>query len=141
MVLVTVGVVAMVSLGGDSPCTEAAGEEPATNRQQRLTTTEHGVEIELWSAEPFPVRALPPMLRIGSEVFSRSRYPDNGRLDTLLFLIPANRFETLTSDDSVVLYYGDPPAEDAAGVGTDGWSVWTFGNLRKGLLDCPVQPA
>lgn len=126
-----IGGVLLVS-GDGRPCPPVDTE--AVNVQQRLTSTNEGIEFELWSSMPFPVRALPPILRIGDR--RSSRHPDDGRLDTLILLIDLEDFESLTASDPVAIYHSAPPAPDRDVVATDGADVWTFGALRTDLLDC-----
>ena len=121
--------------GGSTACPEI--DPDAVNVQQRIATTDDGVEFEVRSAEPFPVRALFPILRIGDHEFSRSRYPDDGSLNTLIFPIPAEEFAELRDGDLVVVHHGLlEPAFDVGEIVTDGWNVWTFGKLNLDLLDC-----
>jgi len=120
-----------------SPC-EAAGRDDDSNRQVRLTATDEWIEFEFWSSEPFPVRALFPVVRIGTRDFSRSRYGDDGRLNTLIFFIPREEFDLLNPDDLVWVYYGgagSPPPSDFVPDVSDPWS---FGSFNKRLLDCPT---
>lgn len=146
--LVAVGIAAvagiLASRSGSDASSDAAEpgrcEDPdrarTISRQVRLTTAEEWIEFELWSVEPFPARALYPVVRIGIHDFSRSRYGDDGRLNTLVFLIPVEEFELLSADDRVWVYYGGAGAPPLDFV-PDDTSPWSFGRFRKDLLDCP----
>lgn len=114
------------------------------NEQTRIETRENGVEIEIRSSRSFPVRALPPVLRIGDLDFTLSRNSDDGRLDTLIFLVPTEEFADIDPEngpmqvlyalsiESQVTRSGRPEA-----VPEPGGLVWDFGTLRKELLDDP----
>lgn len=107
------------------------------SKQVRLTTTDEWIEFELWSIEPFPARALFPVVRIGSRDFSLSLWGDDG-LNTLIFFIPPEEFDLLTPEDQVWVYYGGaggPPPLDSVPDDSDPWS---FGSFNRGLLDCQV---
>ncbi len=119
-------------------CGAAIGDDDI-NRQVRLTSTADGVEFELWSSEPFPVRALFPVVRIGSRDFSQGRHGDDGQLNTLIVVIPHEQFDLLSSDDLVWVYYGGagtPPPLDFV---PDGSQAWSFGGFDKDLLDCTTN--
>lgn len=144
-----VGIAALVVGGnGSSNPTDAASEARSCeairqgddiNQQVRLATADAGIEFELWSSEPFPVRALFPVVRIGSRDFSRSRPGDDGRLNTLVFDIPHEEFDLLRSGDLVWVYYGGaggPPPLDSV---PDISDPWNFGSFNKELLDCPAN--
>ena len=122
---------------------ETRPEEPATNRQQRIETKGRWIELEVTSTREFPVRALPPVLRIGEQTFSLSRNPDDGRLDTLIFRIPADRFDRLENGAPVEVFYALSMEADSttgrvtAAVRAPGEESWSFGPLQKSLLDNP----
>ena len=132
--LIVGGVLLIPGSGDGRRCPKT--DTDAVNVQRRLTSTPEGIEFELWSSAPFPVRALPPVLRIGDVDFLSSRHPDDGRLDTPIFLIGVEYFESFTASDSVVIYHSAPPLLNQDVVATDGVDVWTFGALRTDLLDC-----
>lgn len=134
-------------LGGQGPA-QAAGdeprqEEPASNQQQRIETKGRWVEVEVTSTREFPVRALPPVLRIGEQTFSLSRNPEDGRLDTLIFRVPADRFASLENGAPVEVFYAlsletDPgTGRVTSTVRAPGEEGWSFGPLQKSLLDNP----
>ena len=121
---------------------EASDGAGAVNELRRIETKGVEVEIEIRSSKPFPVRALPPVLRIGDLDFTASRNPDNGRLDTLIFFVPAEDFAAIdpqkvamrvfyaTSIEGEVTPSGRPRA-----IAEPGGPTWDFGELRKELLD------
>jgi len=80
-----------------------------------------GVEIELISQEPFPVRNALPVLRIGKQEFLLSRYPESGETTRLIFTLTRQEFDQVSSGDEVSLQYGRGRAD----------TVWTFGRLDK----------
>ena len=119
------------------PC-EATDRDDDFNRQVGLTAIGEWIEFELWSSEPFPTRALFPVVRIGLRDFSRSSYGPDGSLNTLIFFIPREEFDLLSPDDPVWVYYGGagrPPHLDYL---PDAANPWSFGSFRKGLVDCPA---
>lgn len=79
------------------------------------------VEVEVTAPEPFPDRAMPPVLIIGDKAFGRSRSPSDGRTDTLIFTIPSQDFDALADNSDVSLSYLSSAArlspEPAAGTG------------------------
>ncbi len=148
LVLLIVAVLVATLAGGSSTGPSDIASEPGRcedrdrdsdiSKQVRLTTTEEWIEFELWSIEPFPARALFPVVRIGSRDFSRSLYGDDGRLNTLIFFIPVEEFRLLTADDQVWVYYGGIGGPPTVDVVADESSPWSFGSFNKGLLDCPT---
>jgi hypothetical protein len=93
--------------------------------------TQPEIEIELNSTREFPVRNQIVVLRIGDEEFTRSRSPEDGSLNTLIFILPADQFTKAANGDPVAVYYGrdDPNERD------DQKDRWEFGRLDKSLLD------
>jgi hypothetical protein len=79
---------------------------------RRLGST---VEIEVSAKQPFPDRAMPPILVVGNQAFGRSRNPANGRLDTLIFTLEAVEFDGLPEGAEVSLGYLRPRARVAEG--------------------------
>jgi hypothetical protein len=77
------------------------------------------IEIEVWSPDPFPVRALSPVLRIGQREFTLSRHPDGGDLHTLIFILTVEEFGRVSSGEDVTVHYGSPG------------HAWAFGRLDK----------
>jgi hypothetical protein len=102
----------------------AVAAEPAVNTISGIRTVESGVEIELHSSRPFPMRNQITVLRIGDKEFTKSRYPKDGNLDTLIFKLTPDEFGQLANGDPVRVQYG-------RGVKAD---YWDFGTLNKRLL-------
>jgi hypothetical protein len=103
--------------------TSVAG--PSTRRAQvtRLAcTTAADVEIEVTSAEPFPVRNALTELQIGDVITSLSRYADDGDLHTLVFRLSRDQFLAISTDDNAFVRYNPSNGDD----------VWLIG---------PIDPA
>jgi hypothetical protein len=83
------------------------------------------VEIEVFSAQGFPVRGELPILRIGERQFILSRYPESGDTHSLIFTLPKEEFAALKNGDPVTLQYGQG----------EGVPRWQFGPLDKSRLD------
>jgi len=83
------------------------------------------VEITVTSPQPFLVRALPPVLAIGDARFARSRYPADGSLQELTFVVPIEDFALLKDGDPMRIGYGHDPGAPGAGPG------WDLGRLDK----------
>ncbi len=65
------------------------------------------VEIEMQLDEPLaPSSRARPTLTLGSVVVRRSRSGSEGRLDRLVFTLPASQYEALSPDTEVVLSVG-----------------------------------
>ena len=86
---------------------------------------EPGVEIEVTSDTGFPVRNELAVLRIGSQLISVTRYPDNGDTHTLIFTLSDQQFALTNSGDEVWVQYGvgEPNVR------------WSFGRLNKTALE------
>jgi hypothetical protein len=82
----------------------ARGE--AVNNIQSIKTTKAGtVEITITSGKPFLQSDL-PVLRIGDQEFTISRYADDGSLNTLIFTLTADDFANARTGEKVVFQYG-----------------------------------
>jgi hypothetical protein len=103
----------------------ARGEGEAAVAALRLAGAT--VEIEVAGSQPFPVRALPPVLAIGESRFARSRPPEDGSLATLVFLVPLEDFAELADGDPMRLGYG----LSAGAPGPAAEPVWDLGPLDK----------
>ena len=84
-----------------------------------------GVEIELTSDTPFPVRNELPILRIGSLAIGLSRYADTADTRTLIFSLTLEQFALANSGDEVWVQYGmeETPVR------------WSFGPLNKAAIN------
>ncbi len=123
---------------------EPEGDKPLSkdgrviNRQVRIETKDSWVEVEVTSSRPFPVRALRPVLRIGTRDFMLSRHGGDERMNTLIFRIPASDFAQLRAAAAATVFYASgTPA--AGAVPETGGQVWDFGKFRKELLDQPRE--
>jgi hypothetical protein len=96
------------------------------NTIKSIRTTPSRVEIELYSSRPFPVRALPPVLRMGSKEFTLSRNPEDGSLNTLIFTLTPDEFAQIQAGDQVTVHYGS---------GELPGQQWDFSVLDNDLLD------
>jgi hypothetical protein len=101
-------------------------EEGVVNTVTRIERVSDGVEIEVTSSKPFPVRAIPPLLRVGDHVFGRSRSPADGSLNTLIFMLSDAEFAQTSNGDRVSVAYGRADPREAG---------WDFGVLDKSALD------
>lgn len=134
LLAVVIRAVAWDQTGGSS-CEEIAAQQSGPNAQRRISAAENGIEIELFSEVPFPARAMPTLLQIGTSEFGLSRHGDDS--NTLIFRIPKEEFDQLTSQDPIFIHHGFfletvDLTEEVAGVA----GIWTFGTLETELLDC-----
>ncbi|MEM9554255.1 MAG: hypothetical protein AAGC60_08345 [Acidobacteriota bacterium] len=125
-----------------TPSFAAEDEQPEATRTatvDRLAQSGEWVEIQVTSDdEPFPVRALPPVLTIGDTTFTRSLNPADGRLETLIFLAPAKSFAALETGASMRVFYALSTDADARGVArravaagdADVWDLGAFDASR-----------
>jgi hypothetical protein len=117
-----------IMMPGSSPALASTADEEGspTNTIRAIRAVARGVEIEVHSTRPFPVRTLPAVLRVGNEEFVRSRYPKGGGLDTLVFLLSREEFDALATGDAVTVQYGKGTASPR--------TLWRLGALDKSLL-------
>ena len=85
--------------------TSAALAQAPENVLKSIKTVKSGVEIEIHSKRPFLQSDL-PMLRIGEQEFTRSRAPEDGDLNTLIFMLTAEDFAKLKDGDRVIFQFG-----------------------------------
>jgi len=100
----------------------AAATTQVVNAINTIKTVEAGVDVELTSPRGFPVRNELIVLRIGTREFTRSRSPEDGSLNTLIFTLTAEEFAATATGDRVVVQCGLD-------------EVWDFGTLDKSRLD------
>jgi len=96
-------------LVGSMPDDVSAGKGQTTqddNAVEKIRFGSEGVEIHLYSSRAFPVRALPPVLHIGSASFHRSYNPQDGDLHRLIFLLTRKAYAALKPGDPVLVIYG-----------------------------------
>ncbi len=79
-----------------------------------------GVEIEVASAQPFPVRDAMLTLRIGDKYFTLSRYV-GGDLHRVVFSLTDAEFAGISPGDPVIVQYGTKPMG----------SIWNCGRLDR----------
>ena len=107
-------------------CLPAVATANEVNVVKSMRTTESEVEIELFSTRPFPVRALPTVLRIGTKEFITSRYAEVRNENVLIFTLTSDDFAQTSTGDRITVQYG---RGESAGY------RWDFGVLNKNLLD------
>ena len=83
-----------------------------------------GIDIELFSADEFPVRDEIMVLQVGARQFFLSRYA-NGDLNNVVFTLTQDEFAELACGDPVTVQYGSDTSNE----------FWQFGNLDKSILD------
>ena len=105
------------------PAVATAQEANAINA---IKTVEAGVDIELTSTREFLVRDEVVVLRIGAREFKRSRSPEDGSLNTLIFTLTTEEFAATNTGDRVTVQYGRGESRS---------DVWDFGTLDKSRLD------
>jgi hypothetical protein len=108
---------------------------PALARAQQVNvikniqTTQTGIEIELTSPTPFPVRNEVVRLWIGNQECTTSRYPADGDLNTLIFTMKPEQFAHVAAGERVIVQYGH-----------DASVQWDFGPLDRAWLDRVNKP-
>ena len=120
--LAAISVCLLVSLPGVAFAEEGGSVSQDINVIQGIRRGPEGVEVEVTSSRAFPVRAIPPVLQVGSREFSRSLRPADGDLDTLIFLLEHREYARLRSGEPTYVVYGrgESPRER-----------WDFGGFRK----------
>ncbi len=89
-----------------------------------IRTIDSRVEIELRSTTEFRQSDL-PVLRIGNQEFTLSRYPEDGDMKTLIFMLTPDEFNNLASGERVIFQYGRGNRNNRR----------DFGRLDKSLRD------
>jgi hypothetical protein len=103
-----------------------ATAQPEVNVIKSMKTVSSGVELRLTSSRSFEVRNALVVLRIGTQEFTKSRSPEDGSLNTLIFTLTSDEFARLAPGDRVTIQYDNEPG-------------WDFGTLDKRLLDKTVE--
>ena len=103
-----------------------ATAQPEVNVIKSMKTVGSEVELQLTSSRSFGVRNALAVLRIGTQEFTKSRSPEDGSLNTLIFTLTSDEFARLAPGDRVTVQYGNEPG-------------WDFGTLDKRLLDKKVE--
>lgn len=146
LVVAAVFVVGIVAISFRNPTAPARCREEAPadapNVVRQLRSVQEAYELELTSEEPFVVRAMPTLLRIGSVDMGLSRIGLDGH--TIVFTISSENYAQLETGDPILVHHTFIPEAlvddpDLAGrlIFTDGGQVWTFGRFDKSQLDCP----
>jgi hypothetical protein len=81
------------------------------------------VELEVQSQRAFPVRNEITVLRIGTQEFLLSRYPETGDTHSLIFTLTPDEFAAVPDGAPVVVQYGRGDQTDR----------WDLGKLNKAL--------
>lgn len=98
----------------------------ATNRINSIKAVGNTVELEFTSPQEFAARDELIQVHIGDQVFSNTRSPEGGSLNTLIVSIPANDFANgVKSGDPVWIAFR---GQEAFGL------RWEFGKLNKKQL-------
>ncbi len=84
-----------------------------------------GVEIEVKSSKPFPVKNEMPVLRMGEQEFIMSHYPDNGDMNRLIFTLTESEFAKVSSGMEMWVQYGRDESTER----------WNFGRVNKGRVN------
>ena len=79
--------------------------------QSPFLQNEDAIEFSVHSQTPFPVQDQLPLLIIGDQAFSVSRYADSTKMDTLIFSIPRSRFLNLAESGTMKVQYGNSSFE------------------------------
>jgi hypothetical protein len=114
------GLVALATTWAAQPI---GGREPFSAQLARLAcTSDDAAEIEVISAEPFPVRNALTELHIGGVSSSLSRYGDDGDLHTLIFSLTRDQLRAISVEDNGFVRYNP----------SNGHDIWLIG---------PTEPA
>ena len=122
-----------------------AAQEPAIENEvrnirpaaPRRGQTAAEIEIELHSSREFPILNQVVVLRIGTQDFFKSRSPDDGSRQTLIFSVPADVFDRLPDGAPLAVRFGkaDPDGpQDEARARAASRRRWDFGSLDKSKL-------
>jgi hypothetical protein len=76
-----------------------------TNSISDIRSRESGIEVELTSSRPFLQSNL-PVLRVGEQEFTISRYPDDGNLNRLIFVLTPEQFAQIRAGENAEFQYG-----------------------------------
>lgn len=87
-------------------------------RVKKSVSHKAAIEIELSSTIPFPVMDSLPVLTIGKQQFTMSRYADPDSLKVMAFTLENAQYKQLNLNDPVRLMYG---------------KKWEFGILKNGI--------
>jgi hypothetical protein len=104
----------------------AAAQSKQRNVINRIAAVSSGTvyEVEIISSDPFLQSDL-PVLRIGDQEITISRWSETGSPNTLIFILTPEQFRKAKTGDSVVFQYGRGERNN---------KTRDFGNLDKGKL-------
>jgi hypothetical protein len=81
------------------------------------SSSQVGIEIEVTSSRAFPIGGALPVLKIGAQSFTLSRFP-SGKTDHLIFTLDPTEFASLSNGAEVSVIIGGAPQ-------------WSMGQLSK----------
>ena len=100
--------------------TTVAAQTPPTAQVTRLACTADDLaEVEVTSAEAFPVRNALTELEVGGVASSLSRYADDGDTHTLIFSFNRDQLRAISADDTAQVRYNPSNGND----------VWLIGPI------------
>ncbi len=108
----------------------ASGVATAQNKQRNVinriaaVSSATAYEVEITSSDPF-IQSDLPVLRIGDQEITISRWSETGSLNTLIFILTPEQFEKAKTGDPVAFQYGRGERNN---------KTRDFGNLDKGKL-------
>lgn len=104
----------------------AAAQSKQRNVISRIAAVSSGAayEVEIISSDPF-IQSDLPVLRIGDQEITISRWPETGSPNTLIFILTPEQFRKAKTGDPVAFQYGR---------GEPNNKTRDFGNLDKGKL-------
>lgn len=97
------GLLALLFFLASLPVLAQAGDKHTI---KSIKTVKDGIDIEVHSTRVFPVRNELVVLRVDKKEFTKSRSPQDGNLNTLIFTLTSSEFEreTATGDDVFVQF-------------------------------------
>jgi hypothetical protein len=103
---------------------------PRRARLVRLEcVTDDRIDVEVTSAEPFPVRDALFVLQTGSVTSTYSRYPDDGDLHTLIFTLTSDQLATISPADVAYIRF-------SPGLLADSWEIGPIDPASATLQAC-----
>jgi hypothetical protein len=125
--LAPVSIIATLA-GADTPLDTSNGGNDSNQiksvRSVQTTALGNTVEIELSSNREFLPQGEMLVLRIGSQEFNLSRYPNTGETGRVVFMLSADEWARISQGDPVSVQYG-------SGRNYNGWN---FGKVDKNML-------
>jgi hypothetical protein len=125
--LAPVSIIATLA-GADTPLDTSNGGNDSNQiksvRSVQTAVLGNTVEIELNSNREFLPQGEMLVLRIGSQEFNLSRYPNTGETGRVVFMLSADEWARISQGDPVSVQYGS---------GTN-YNGWNFGRVDKNML-------